>query len=465
MLWSGRFRSEPNPSLTRLTASIGLDLRLLEHDVAATMAHARTLSAAGLLGGDDVASIDAACAEIVREVRSGACEPGAGDEDVHSMVERLLTERLGDTGARIHAGRSRNDLVATDLRLWCKREAAETAAMIGDLIDALVAVAGRHTSTVMPGYTHLQRAQPVSLAFQLCAHGFALERDGRRFIAARRAADVCCLGAGALAGTTLELDPSVAAAELGFEEVFDNAMDAVADRDFAMDFIYACAVCGVHLSRLAEEIVLWTSSEFAFARLADEWSTGSSMMPQKRNPDPVELVRGRAAGAIADLTGLLTLVKALPLAYNRDLQEDKTFLFAAGDRMKMSLEAMTAVVGALSFDDSRLLEASGQAAMWATDLAERLVARGVPFRAAHDATGRLVAALEVEEMDLADAPGELLTDHHRALEPGDVEVADPAVGLTARRNHGGPAPARVAEQLERLEKAAAALRAVAQGAG
>lgn len=458
MPWAGRFTTGPDPALNRLTSSMAIDIRLLEHDIAATVAHAHTLRAAGLLDEAQVAAIGGACESIVGEFRSGSLSPDGADEDVHSLVERLLTERLGDTGARIHAGRSRNDLVATDLRLWCKHEAGTTARMTAGLIDGLVSVAEGHIATVMPGYTHLQRAQPVTLAFHAGAHAFALARDGRRFLEARRAADVSVLGAGALAGTTLPLEPSVAAAELGVERIFDNAMDAVSDRDFAMDFVYACAVCGVHLSRLAEEVVQWTSSEFSFARLADEWSTGSSMMPQKRNPDPAELTRGRAAGAIADLTGLLALVKGLPLSYNRDLQEDKSFVFAAGDRTKKSLEITTAVIGALRFDEGRMGEAAGQGAMWATDLAERLVGRGVPFRAAYEATGRLVAALEESGLELGAAPVELLKSIHPRFEQGDVAVADPSLGVSARTSHGGPAPARVEEQLTTLRGAAEALR-------
>ncbi len=463
MTWGGRFASGPHPDLVRLSASIETDICLLPYDIAATGAHARVLSAAKLLTDRELELVEGALAVIEARWRAGAMTV-EGDEDVHSLVERLLTQELGDVGARIHAGRSRNDLVATDLRLWCRSEAEAVVGLIVALLEALRRVAAPHVHTIMPGYTHLQRAQPVSLAFHLLAHGFAMVRDGWRFVAAGNAADVSPLGAGALAGNTLGLDPALGADALGFGASFDNAMDAVAERDFACDFLYAAALCGVHLSRLAEEIVLWTSTEFGFARLPDEWSTGSSMMPQKRNPDLAELIRGRAAGGIGDLAALLTLLKGLPLAYNRDLQEDKGALFSGAGRVRAGLEAMTALVGALSFDADRLTGAATGTTMWATDLAERLVARGVPFRRAHEATGGLVADLERLGIGLADAPVDLLKSHHGLLEPHDRDLADPREGLAARSSAGGASPERVGEQLGRLEEAGAALRAVRRGA-
>ncbi|CAN5331621.1 argininosuccinate lyase [soil metagenome] len=442
----------------RLSASTDIDMCLLPHDVAATRAHAQVLAGAELLTDDEVELIEGALGAIEARWRAGALVV-EGDEDVHSLVERLLTQELGDLGARIHAGRSRNDLVATDLRLWCRAEADVVIGSIVGLVEVLGRVALPHAHTVMPGYTHLQRAQPVSLAFHLLAHGFALVRDGWRFVSARDAADVSPLGAGALGGNTLGLDPSLGASALGFETAFDNAMDAVSQRDFACDFLYAGALCGVHLSRLAEEIVLWTSAEFGFARLPDEWSTGSSMMPQKRNPDLAELIRGRAAGGIGDLAALLTLLKGLPLAYNRDLQEDKVALFSGAGRVRRGLEGMTALVGALSFDADRLAGAATGTTMWATDVAERLVARGVPFRTAHEVVGGLVADLERRGIGLGDAPVDLLKSHHGLLEPHDRNLADPQAGLTARSSAGGASPERVGEQLRRLEEAGEALGA------
>ncbi|MEA2487595.1 MAG: argininosuccinate lyase, partial [Actinomycetota bacterium] len=275
--WDGRFERGPHPSMFAFTRSIDVDLRLLPYDLAATKAHARTLVAAGLIAREDLSSIDAECDELAARYERGEPLAAANDEDVHSLVERILTERLGDTGARIHAGRSRNDLVATDLRLWCRDASAGLLDAVTRLIETIATFAEGQIDTLVPGYTHLQRAQPVSIAFHFLAHGFALSRDAARFRSAYEAADVSPLGAGALAGTTLPLDATVAARELGFGRVFDNAMDAVSDRDFASDLVYAASLCCLHLSRLAEEIVLWSSAEFGFVRLADEWSTGSSM--------------------------------------------------------------------------------------------------------------------------------------------------------------------------------------------
>ena len=455
-LWGGRFSQPPDPDLFRLTASIDVDMLLLPYDLAATKAHARMLEKAGILDGDGVAAIEDACDQILADVNSGDLAPGADDEDVHSFVERALTERAHLAGRSIHAGRSRNDLVAADLRLWCRAAATDMMHATGDLIGTIADIAGGHIDTLMPGYTHLQRAQPVSLGFHLASHGFALVRDGARFGAAVSSANSSPLGAGALAGTTLPLDPAVAAAELDLADVFDNAMDAVSDRDFACDLAYAAALCGVHLSRLAEELVLWTSSEFGFARLDDAWSTGSSMMPQKRNPDVAELTRGRAAPGIGELTGLLTMLKGLPLAYDRDLQEDKSLIFAIVARTRVSLQAMTRLLSTLTFDIDRLEQAARSGATWATDLAELLVARGVPFRDAHERVGALVRSLEARGEDRPD--GAALTQLDPSLSPDDVSVLDARTGLEARSGPGGPAPARVTEQLNKLRKEAASLR-------
>lgn len=448
-LWAGRFESPPDAAMTRLTSSIAVDMRLLEQDLAATRAHARTLAAADLLTREDVADIDAACAGIATAWRAGDLKISNDDEDVHSLVERELTERIGETGSRIHAGRSRNDLVACDLRLWCKGTARALASQVGDLIGALLARAEEHTHTVMPGYTHLQRAQPITLAYHLLAHAFALVRDLDRFAAASDAADVSPLGAGALAGTTLDLDVSIAARELSFARVFDNAMDAVADRDFAADLIYACAMCGVHLSRLAEEIVTWCSAEWGFAGLPDEWSTGSSMMPQKRNPDLAELVRGRSAVTLAQLTGILALLKGLPLAYDRDLQEDKGFVFAASDVTSGCLAGARELVAHLEFDVERMEKAAGESATWATDVAETLVARGMPFRDAHRATGAAVAARE-RDPEAADAvPGPIEAP---GIGVEEVRPPRPQDSVAARKSHGGPAGERVVEQIATLRE-------------
>jgi argininosuccinate lyase len=449
-LWGGRFARGPHPEMMAFTASIATDLRLLPYDAAATRAHARVLVKAGLLNPADLEALDRVCDDLVHRWERGELVPGPDDEDVHTLVERALTDRLGGVGRRIHAGRSRNDLVATDLRLWCKDAAARLIDALASLAEVVASFAEAHKETVMPGYTHLQRAQPISFAFHMLAHGFSFARDAARFRAAYDSANVSPLGAGALAGNTLGLDPAIGAAELGFDDVFANALDAVSDRDFAGDLLYAAAVCSVHLSRLAEEIVLWTSAEFAFARIADDWSTGSSMMPQKRNPDVAELARGRSAGAISDLTGFLALLKALPLAYDRDLQEDKEYVFRALDRVEGSVSAMTHLLGAIRLDKERMAQAAAGGASWATDLAEALVLRGVPFRDAHEAVGGLVADLEERGMELAAAPPSVLRDHHPLLAEVRAPAADPVAAIARRSGHGGPAPERVDEQIEQL---------------
>ena len=441
LLWGGRFERGPHPDMLALTSSIGFDIELLAYDCAVTKAHARVLAHAGLLDDEDVRAVDDVLAEIVEAHERGGIAPLPSDEDVHTLVERVLTERLGDVGRRIHAGRSRNDLVATDLRLWCKDEAANLADLLRGLVETLADFGAAHAETVMPGYTHLQRAQPVSMGFHMLAHAWALMRDIRRFRHAYEAADVSVLGAGALAGNTLSLDPQVAATELGFEAVFENAMDAVSDRDFAGDLLYACASCAVHLSRLAEEIVLWTSSEFGFAWLSDEWSTGSSMMPQKRNPDLAELTRGRAATPIAELTALLTLLKGLPLAYDRDLQEDKLHLFRGVEAAELSIRGIAGLLGAIRFDKEKMAAAATTGGSWATDVAEEMVKRGVPFRVAHERAGELIRRHEA---------GEDIGEEAFGFDGSSAQDA-----LSRRTSHGGSAPAQVSAQVARLRAALA----------
>lgn len=437
MLWGGRFAAPPHPRLVALTASLDVDMRLLPYDAAATKAHASTLNRAGLLDDADLARVAETCDELVAEWRAGELVPHPVDEDVHSVVERELTLRLGDAGARVHAGRSRNDLVTADFRLWCREQASELTASCARLVEGLLARARDHAETVMPGYTHLQRAQPVTLGYHLVAHAAALERDCRRFEQARRAADVSPLGAGALAGSTLALDVHHTAELLGFSGVFTNAMDAISERDFACDLAYASALCGMHLSRLATEVVLFTSAEFAFARLPDEWSTGSSMMPQKRNPDLAELVRGKSSGLIGQLVSLLGLLKGLPLAYNRDLQEDKAYLFSAVDSLAACVEAIDHLVRVIEFDGARLEAAAEAGTLWATDVAEELVAGGVPFRQAHARAGDLVMRLERDE----------------PLRSEDPKPRSARASVEARRSHGGPSPERVREQIDVLTAA------------
>jgi argininosuccinate lyase len=448
-LWAGRFSRPPAPELLAFTVSLPYDQRLWRQDIAATGAHARALERAGILTSPERAAIEATLEEASGLFQAGGFRFDPSDEDVHSALERFLTDRLGDAGAKIHAGRSRNDLVATDLRLWVKESALRVAFGIHVLAAALVRQAEAHRDTLAPGYTHLQRAQPIMFAHHLLAHAFSLARDFERMLAAHRAADVSALGAAAFAGTSLPLDPIATAADLGFGAVFDNAADAVSDRDFALEFLSAGAILGVHISRLGEEIVLWTSGEFAFAVLDDAYATGSSIMPQKKNPDVAELARAKGARTTANLVHLLGVLKGLPLAYDRDLQEDKEPVFDTADALTGALAALAGAVGTMTFDPERLAAAVG-AGSAATDLAEWLVGAGVPFREAHHAVGRLVASLAASGRELAAAALEDLVAAHPAFRAEALERLDPRRCAEARRSHGGTAPERIADQIARM---------------
>lgn len=384
-LYSGRFSEGLLPELERFASSLSVDLRLAPFDIAGSIAHARGLRAAGLLGADELAGLERGLRQVGEELASGRFTFAESDEDVHTAVERRLTELEPGAGARLHAGRSRNDQVAVDLRLYCRDASARLAAAVAALVDALGRQAEAHAGVAMPGYTHLQRAQPVTVGHHLLAHAEPLLRDGGRLRAAYEAADALPLGSGALAGTTLPLRREVVAGELGFARLTRNTMDAVADRDFALDLAYACVQVGLHLSRLGEDVVLWASAEFGFLLLPDRVATGSSIMPQKRNPDIAELLRGRSGRALGSFTALATVLKGLPLTYNRDLQEDKAALFEAVDNAAACLEAARLVVEHLAFDRERLAAALEDPGLLATDTAERLVAEGMPFRQAHRA--------------------------------------------------------------------------------
>lgn len=425
-LWSGRLEGGLHPDVLALTQSLDVDRRLLPYDVAASKAHVRMLGRQGIIPDADAEAIAAALDAV-------AVDDGASDEDVHSLIERQLVAALGDTGRRVHAGRSRNDQVATAFRLWCRAHAHRLQLAVADLQAALLEVAHRDGEAVLPAFTHLQRAQPVPLAHHVAAHAWALQRDVGRLQAAQTAADVSPLGAGALAGSSLPLDPAGVAADLGMAGSFANSLDAVSDRDFAADLLYACALCLVHCSRMGEELILWTSQELAWAALADDVATGSSMMPQKKNPDVAELARGRAGTAIGRLTGLLAVMKGLPLTYNRDLQEDKEAVFAQVDATLGVLRLLELAYGGLTIDAARMRAAAADGTTVATDVAESLVRGGMPFRDAHaEVAGRIAAG------DRFDEP-------------------TPEQAIAARQGPG--MPGRVAEQLDDLSGLIAATRA------
>jgi argininosuccinate lyase len=446
-LWQGRFgESGPAEELLAFTVSLHYDSRLAVDDIAGSKAHVQGLVAAGIVDADDGKILTAALDRVADELAAGTLAFKPGDEDIHTVVERRVTELAGPAGARLHTGRSRNDQVATDLRLFAKRELRLTARRILDLQKVLRDRAGQAGDAYLPGYTHLQRAQPVLLSHHLLAHGWALARDVDRLEDARRRLDVSPLGAGALAGSSLPLDPTLTASALGFDRPFDNSLDAVSDRDFVAEALFALTLTAVHLSRLGEELVLWSSDEFGFVTLADAYATGSSMLPQKKNPDIAELARGRAGRLIGDLTGLLATLKGLPLSYNRDLQEDKEPLFDALDQVDGALSAMTGMMATATWNTARMQEAADTPFAAAIDLAEWLVARGMPFRDAHAVVGGLVRDALQRHVPLPE-----LVEAHPALGPEAVALLEPGVAVTRRTTRGGAGPAAVAEQIRRYD--------------
>jgi argininosuccinate lyase len=453
-LWHGRFEGGPSPELLAFSVSLHFDQRLAVDDLAGSKAHVRGLARAGVLTGEEGGIVLAALVQVGVELDAGTFEFKDGDEDIHTAIERRVTELSGAPGAKLHTGRSRNDQVATAFRRYVKRSLTDVALAVIELQQVLVDRAADAGHVYLPGYTHLQRAQPVLLAHHLLAHGWALSRDVDRLLASRTRLDVSPLGAGALAGSSLPLDPDGVATELGFAGRFENSLDAVSDRDFVAEALFDLALLGVHLSRIGEEIVLWASDEFGFVKLADSWSTGSSMMPQKKNPDIAELARGKAGRLIGHLTGLLATLKGLPLAYNRDLQEDKEPLFDAVDTVGLALPAMRGLLATIEFDGARMMAAADSPYLAATDLAELLVERGMPFRDAHGIVGALVRDSIERHVPLAE-----LVASHPELGEEALKILEPGVAVTRRRSPGGGGPGPVASQMERFRAGLAADRA------
>jgi len=464
-LWGGRFTGGPAEALARLSVSVHVDWRLAPYDLLASRAHARVLHRAGLLDDAELHRMLAAVDDLDRACRSGEFRPTVDDEDVHTALERGLLERLGALGGKLRAGRSRNDQVATDLRLYLRDHTRQVVAGVVELESALLGLADRYRATPAPGMTHLQHAQPVLLSHHLLAHVHAFARDVDRLRDWDRRAAVSPLGAGALAGSSLPLDPAAVAAELGFDRPAANSIDAVADRDFAAEFLFCAALLGVHLSRLGEEIVLWATSEFGWVELDDAYTTGSSIMPQKKNPDVAELARGKCGRLVGNLTALLTTLKGLPLAYDRDLQEDKEPIFDAVDTLLLVLPAMAGMTATMVFDSDRLTAAAPAGHALATDVAEWLVRQGVPFREAHEVVGRLVAWCVDQRVELLDVSDDQLAALSPQLRPEVRSVLTVDGALAARATTGGTAPARVAEQWQELRAAVDAQAAWASAAG
>jgi argininosuccinate lyase len=433
--------------------SVQFDWRLAPYDLLASRAHARVLYEAGLLDDDELSRLLAALDDLDAAARDGKFRPGADDEDVHTALERGLLERVGALGGKLRAGRSRNDQVATDLRLYLRDHVRQIVARVAELETALIAQAERTIDAPAPGLTHMQHAQPVLFAHQLLAHVQAFVRDVSRLIDWDRRTAVSPLGSGALAGSSLPLDPETVAKELGFARAAANSIDAVSDRDFAAEFLFCAAMIGVHISRLGEEIVLWATSEFRWVELDDAFSTGSSIMPQKKNPDIAELARGKAGRLIGDLTALLVVLKGLPLAYDRDLQEDKEPVFDAVDTLLLVLPAVSGMVATMSIDTDRLASTAADGFALATDVAEHLVRRGVPFRDAHEAVGHLVVWCSVNECDLSDVSDADLATISAHLTPDVRDVLSVQGALAARSAPGGTAPERVREQLDAVARA------------
>ncbi len=446
-LWHGRLAGGPADELLAFTASLDYDRRLAVDDLAGSRAHVGGLAKAGLLTDEEAGVVLAALDRVEQELASGEFAFERGDEDIHTAIERRVTALAGPAGAKLHTGRSRNDQVATDLRLWAKRELTGVARRVLALQRVLLDRARDAEGVYLPGYTHLQRAQPVLLAHHLLAHGWALARDVDRLVDCRRRLDVSPLGAGALAGSSLPLDPDGTAAVLGFASRFDNSLDAVSDRDFVAEALFALSLLAVHLSRMGEEVILWSSDEFGFARLDDAYATGSSMLPQKKNPDIAELARGKAGRVIGDLTGVLATLKGLPLSYNRDLQEDKEPLFDAVDQLTLALSAVTGLYATLIFAVDRMQEAADSPYAAAVDLAELLVERGVPFRDAHALVGALVRDSLERHVPLAE-----LVEAHPDLGADGVALLEPGRPVQRRTTPGGAGPAPVAVQVQRFAR-------------
>lgn len=448
----GRFSKEMAEAVKKYTASLPYDWRLYHYDIAGSVVHARMLAAKGIISEQDAQVIVRGLQEIEKEIEAGSFQFKPELEDIHMAIEHRLTEKIGQAGARLHTARSRNDQVALDLRLYIKDVIRKTLEAIKNLQKVVLSLAESQGEAVLPGYTHLQRAQPVLLAHHMLAYFEMFQRDKGRFKDCLKRADVMPLGSGALAGVAYEIDREMIARELGFSSISRNSLDAVSDRDFIIEYEAAASICMMHLSRLAEEIILWSTAEFGFIELDEAYTTGSSIMPQKKNPDVAELGRGKTGRVYGHLVGLLTVMKALPLSYNRDLQEDKEGLFDTVDTLLASLEVFTGMLSTMQVNKDRMLEALDKGYLLATDIADYLVKKGLPFRAAHEVTGKLVqwAIKEGRSFD------RISLSEYRNFSPlfeEDVYSINYQTSLSARNNPGGTAPVRVKRALEDARKA------------
>ena len=453
-MWGGRFETKPAELMARINASISFDKRLWREDIAASKAHAAMLRDQGIISGEDAAAILRGLDQVAAEYERDGVPERVELEDIHMTVESRLAELIGPAAGRLHTARSRNDQVATDFRLWVRNACHEVIGALRDLQRVLVERAEEHAETVMPGFTHLQVAQPVTLSHHLLAYYEMLRRDGSRFADALSRMDECPLGAAALAGTGFAIDRDETAKTLGFDRPTANSLDSVSDRDFALDYLSSAAQCSLHLSRLAEELIVWASAPFGFVKLSDEFSTGSSIMPQKRNPDAAELVRGHSGRIVGALTALMVTMKGLPLAYSKDMQDDKEPVFEARDLLMLSLEALAGMVATVEFVPERMRAAAAQGYSTATDLADWLVREAdVPFREAHHITGRAVKLAEERGCDLAELPLDALQGIDERIDQRAYDVLSVDASVRSRTSYGGTAPERVREQIAKAKAA------------
>ena len=446
-LWGGRFEKATDGLVDDFHSSISFDQRLFEQDIQGSIAHATMLGEQGIIDAKDAQQIVEGLRGILEDARKGKITWRTDAEDIHMNVETLLTERIGEAGKRLHTGRSRNDQVALDTRMYAKAACRETEEMLEDLVRTLLGIAEKHLDTIMPGYTHLQKAQPITLAHHLLAYVQMFLRDRRRFREAWRAADVMVLGSGALAGTTYPLNRERVAELLGFGEISENSLDGVADRDFVLDYLSAASICMMHLSRFCEELILWNTNEFRFIEMDDAFATGSSIMPQKKNPDVAELIRGKTGRVYGDLMTLLTVMKGIPLAYNKDMQEDKEAFFDARDTLVKGLTVFTAMLKTITFRTDVMERGAGGGFTNATDCADYLVKKGVPFRDAHRVVGELVTHCLNENKALLDLSLEELKGFHPSFEADVFEAISLKTCVEKRRIPGAPAPEMVRQAI------------------
>ncbi len=450
-LWESRFKESLDPLANRFNASISFDKRLYPYDIKGSIAHCRMLAKIGVISEQEAEKIIKALEEIKEELDQNM--PSLDEyEDIHTFVETRLVEKIGDTGRKLHTARSRNDQIALDMRLFIKDAVKEIISKIRNLQNVLITIAEKHLDIVMPGYTHLQRAQPVLLSHHFLAYYEMFQRDKERFLQTFRRSDVMPLGSAALAGSTFKLDRSMVAKELGFKEISRNSIDAVSDRDFLLDFLYSCAVAMMHLSRLSEELIIWSSYEFGFVTIPDAYATGSSIMPQKKNPDILELIRGKTGRVYGNLISLLTVMKGLPLTYNKDMQEDKEPVFDSYDTTKDCLELMKRTLEKISFNRERIEEALKGGYITATDLAEYLVKKGIPFRTAHRIVGKIVLYAIEKEKELWELSIDELRSFSDAIEEDVYEWLDPIKSVQKREIFGGTGPKQVKRMIEELRK-------------